>query len=80
MKLFPAKTLLLIPALLFCQAVFCQKKISPEDTFAIKNSLSTAQLKERWIFFQDREKVLPLPCVFPLHDHVVGPKQWLLYF
>ncbi len=44
MKLLPAKTLLLIPALHFCQVSFCQKKFSSPDTSAIRQSLNEALL------------------------------------
>jgi two-component system sensor histidine kinase UhpB len=42
MKLFPAKTLLLIPAILFYYSGYCQKKFSPADTVSIRHSLNQA--------------------------------------
>ncbi|WP_207510582.1 ATP-binding protein [Longitalea luteola] len=42
MKLFHAKTLLLLTAFLYCQFSFCQKKISLPDTVAIRHSLNEA--------------------------------------
>jgi len=42
MKLFPAKTFLLITALLFYCTCFCQKKTSTADTVSIRRSLNQA--------------------------------------
>lgn len=42
MKLLPAKTLLLIPALFFYHSGFCQKKLSPVDTVSLRHSLEQA--------------------------------------
>jgi hypothetical protein len=57
MKLFPAKTMLLITALLCCRAAFCQKKTSPEDTVTIRHSLNTATLLFKKSLYDSATKV-----------------------
>jgi two-component system sensor histidine kinase UhpB len=51
MKFFPAKLLLLIPALLFCLATFCQKKNALPDTASLRRSLNQAALLYKKTFY-----------------------------